>query len=101
MLVVTYIVLKSSGLVPVILPILIHRSLKLCIVSHDLVLMSISGFVLHERLFSHTKISIIIEKYKENKKVPTVFRQVCLLKGLIKILTGIFTLYCQAVLLET
>ena len=62
MLAVTCIEPKSSGLVPVILPILIHRSIELCTVSHDLVLMSISGFVLYERLFSHTKISIIIEK---------------------------------------
>ena len=62
MLAVTCIEPKSSGLVSVILPFLIHHSIELCIVSHDFVLMSISGFVLHERLFSHTKISIIIEK---------------------------------------
>jgi len=53
---------KSSGLVPVILPFLIHHRLRIHPVPHDLVLMLINSIVLTERLFSHTKISIIIEK---------------------------------------
>ena len=53
---------KSSGLVPIFLPFFIHRYLKLRTVFLNFVLASISNSVLHERLFSYTKISIIIEK---------------------------------------